>query len=239
MKLTVIIPAHNEEAIIASCLEALVAQTMKEGVDVIVVDNGSTDKTAEIVESFTPRLNVRVVREDRLGRGSARVRGCKEATGDILLSTDADAIVPPDWVSSFVEFLQDHPNDLAVTSPPRINDCSFFQNVIFNAFVPHFTRIFNCMFFGHPGLYGFSFAIRKEAYERSGGFSADDDAYEDLMLAERVHKLGRIGWIREPCVLFSGRRFKHGLLGGWLEYVRTFYKKFIMKKKTVLLTNKR
>lgn len=239
MKISVIIPAHNEETAITQCLEALAKQTVQEPFQVIVVDNASTDHTREAAEKMKGTLSVRVIDEPVKGRGAARATGFAAATGEILFSTDADTIVPPQWISSFLDYFEQHENVVALTSPPSITDCSPVRNFIFNTFVPTATHWFNLLYFHHPGLYGFSFAIRKNAYDQSGGFSANDDAYEDLMLASRVHQRGKIEWLPHVPVLFSGRRFRKSLLRGWWEYIQSFIQKFMLKQQTVLLADKR
>lgn len=239
MKYSVIIPAYNEEASIAHCLEALTKQTIAEPFEVIVVDNRSTDATSAIARKFATKLNLRVLYEKKQGRGAARATGFAAAKGDFLFSTDADAMVPPEWMESFVEFFMEHPDAAAVTSTATIDSCTPMQNAMFNALLPY---CIDCdrLLLGHPGLFGFSFAITKQAYEAAGGFSPDDDAYEDLVLASKVSKNGGdVYMIREPKVLFLGRRFEDGLLRGWLEYVGTFMQKFVLRKKTVLLSNVR
>lgn len=236
VRFSVVIPAFNEEKNIGKCLEALTRQTTREPFEVILVDNGSTDGTVREARRFAKRLRLRIVRERRRGRGAARTRGFREAEGAILLSTDADAMVPPRWIAGLTRILLRDASAAAVTGTPRITDCAPMQNAVFNATIPHFLRA-NLLLLRHHGLSGFSFAIRKDAYERAGGFNPNTDAYEDLDLALRVHHVGKILFSDRYPVEFSGRRFKNGLLKGWLEYCVTFVQKFILRKERVLLRN--
>src|SRR5579871_2615827 len=93
MKVSVVIPAHNEEKTIGKTLESLCHQTISPD-EIIVVDNACTDKTAQIAHSF----GVRVVREEVQGITTARNRGFNEAKYDIIARTDADSVVSPTWV---------------------------------------------------------------------------------------------------------------------------------------------
>ena len=97
LKITVIIPCLNEEQGIE-----LVLNRMPEFVDeVIVVDNNSTDRTADVAES----LGARVIREDVRGYGRAYKRGFGFATGDVIVTLDGDHSYPPDAISYLLEAL--------------------------------------------------------------------------------------------------------------------------------------
>lgn len=100
LSISVIIPAHNEEKTLGICLESLARMTYPaECLEVIVVDNGSTDRTREVAESFSKRLNLKVL-EKRDGTISAvRNWGARAARGEIFAFTDADCEVPRDWLT--------------------------------------------------------------------------------------------------------------------------------------------
>jgi hypothetical protein len=94
-KITVIIPCLNEEQGIES-----VMRRMPEFVDeVIVVDNGSTDRTSEVAESY----GAKVIREDVRGYGRAYKTGFASASGDIIITLDGDQSYPPDAISYLLE----------------------------------------------------------------------------------------------------------------------------------------
>jgi cellulose synthase/poly-beta-1,6-N-acetylglucosamine synthase-like glycosyltransferase len=102
--ISVIVPAYNARATIESCLTALQSQTLEaEGYELIVVDDGSTDGTAALVEPF----DVRLIRQANAGPASARNRGAEEAQGDLLLFTDADCAPAPDWIERMVKAFSD------------------------------------------------------------------------------------------------------------------------------------
>jgi len=94
--ISVVIPAFNEERIIADCLDALAAQT--DPVDeIVLVDNGCTDRTVEIAGRYPL---VRVVAEPRKGITYARNAGFDAATGDVIARIDADSVAAPDWAAT-------------------------------------------------------------------------------------------------------------------------------------------
>ncbi len=232
---TVVIPAFNEETIIGSCLEALCHQDTDSTFEVIVVDNRSSDRTGEVARGYASRLNLTVLREEKPGRGSARAAGFAAAGGDVLFSTDADAIVPSHWISSHLFELETHPEAVAVTGPARIVDLTPWKNALLTHAFPVYIRI-GMFFMGYTCMNGFNFSIRKNAYTASGGFDPEADAQEDMDLTLRVRKQGGIRYIPVGPVI-SGRRFRDGLLKAWIEYAKTFWLRFILKKRRVLLSN--
>ncbi|MBI3485498.1 glycosyltransferase [Candidatus Daviesbacteria bacterium] len=233
---SVIIPAFNEQKNIAICLQSLVDQQTNYPFEVIVVDNNSTDKTSEMAYKFKKKLDLKVVNEEKQGRGIARWRGFNEAKGEILLSLDADTKVPANWLDSLVKAL-DQKKVAAVTTAVKINDCSVLTNTLFNLTQPLVLQLYRVLT-GHLWLNGFSFGIKKEIYQKSGGFNPNLQAQEDLDLGFRVAKLGKIKSI-DLVVIFSGRRFKHGLLTGALPYFKTFFQLYYMKKEDIYLSNPR
>lgn len=95
MKVSVIIPTYNEEKVIGECLKSLSKQTYKE-MEVIVVDDGSTDKTADVIST------IHLLRQKHEGPGAARNLGAKHTKGDILVFVDADMTFEPDFIKKLV-----------------------------------------------------------------------------------------------------------------------------------------
>lgn len=100
--ISVIIPAYNSEKIIGECLTALKAQTFKD-FEIIVVDDGSTDGTANEAE----KLGARVIRQAHAGPAVARNLGVKECKGDIVVFTDADCIPDSRWLENVLKPFSD------------------------------------------------------------------------------------------------------------------------------------
>lgn len=75
----------------------------------LVIDNGSTDNTADVVASFADRLPIRCVREDVPGLSNARNRGVSEANGTYICWTDDDVILDPNWLAAYVDAFEKHP----------------------------------------------------------------------------------------------------------------------------------
>lgn len=105
--ISVVIPARNEERYIAGALASVAAQTWPAGrLEAVVVDNGSTDATAEVVQAFRlaePRLAVRLVDHPERGCAGAKNRGAELARGHYLVFLDADSRMAPDLAARVVE----------------------------------------------------------------------------------------------------------------------------------------
>lgn len=99
MKASIIIPAYNEEKDIGECLESLKRQSYK-NMEIIVVDDGSTDRTKEIVKSFN---KVRLIKGEHKGAGFSRNLGAKECKGKILVFVDADMTFGGDYVEKLIK----------------------------------------------------------------------------------------------------------------------------------------
>lgn len=103
--LSVIIPAHNRAEYLGDAVLSVCEQMMPpEEYEVIVVDNGSTDETREVVESIASEHSiVRYIYESRIGLHNARHAGARESTGEILVYIDEDVIVPPGWLQTMAK----------------------------------------------------------------------------------------------------------------------------------------
>ncbi len=226
---SVVIPAFNEEKVIGSTLEAFTKQTFKD-FEVIVVDNDSTDKTAEVVKRYLKKLPLRLLTEKKRARGIARAAGFEAATGTILLSTDADTIVPPQWIKTFLKYFDD-PEIVGVTSPATTDDLDTeWQKFLYRLFGYPTIELYRLLF-GHYWMNGFSMGIRKETYKKSGGLNTTMNAFDDIEFGFRVKKLGKIKYDRIAPVAASARRYKEkGVLGVFVEYLVLFTK---MKTKGV------
>lgn len=235
--ISIVIPAFNEEDDIGFCLGSLIKQQTSQPYEVVIVDNGSTDQTTSIVNSYSNRLNIRLCSESIHGRGAARARGCKEAQGDILACTDADAILPPHWLERIARHFKDV-TIVAVTGPQKVNDLSPVKSAIFNLLQPAAMHIYRILM-GHYWMNGFNCAVRKSVYDSVGGFKTNLDAYEDNELARRVAKAGKIKYSKDLEVIASGRRFKPSFLKGLWTYAKTYIEMFFLKKERVLLSNVR
>lgn len=117
MRLSVVIPAYNEERYLDACLRAIQAQSVMPD-EVIVVDNNSTDKTALIAGQYP---FVTVIREKKQGLRFARNAGMDAATGDLIGRIDADTIIGPKWCERALQLFANPAIDAATGA------CSYYD----------------------------------------------------------------------------------------------------------------
>ena len=111
LDITVIICTRNRAAQLANALESVVKLRIPKGLrwELVVVDNGSSDNTAEVVASFRDRLPARVVREESAGLSHARNRGVTEAAGRYICWTDDDVLLDPEWLAAYAAAFSRYP----------------------------------------------------------------------------------------------------------------------------------
>jgi glycosyltransferase involved in cell wall biosynthesis len=108
--LSVVIPALNEEALLPACLKSIRQQDAGEPFEVIVVDNGSIDRTAEIARAW----GARVVPCPERGVAHARQAGLEAARGDVIVQMDADAVLPPGALARVASWFNDRSEERRV-----------------------------------------------------------------------------------------------------------------------------
>lgn len=122
MKVSVIVPVHNQEHNLERCVTSLVDQTHND-IEIILVENGSTDRSLELCDEFTKRDGrVSVVHLDGAGVSLARNTGLGAAFGPLVMFCDSDDWVEPDWVRSLHDCLVGGDFDLAVGGYTRVTE---------------------------------------------------------------------------------------------------------------------
>lgn len=233
MKLSVAIPAHNEEKYIAHCLESLARQDFPGELEIIVCLNLCTDKTEEIVRDYakTSPWPVTIVSEIRKGVGWARQAACCAASGEIIASADADAIYPRDWAARIVRAFAEDPELVVLYGPVRLQGFGAFWKLvhpILNDAITHLGRPF-----GWHNVIGSNFAMRREAFLAVGGFNTAFKALEDHEIVRRLRRLGRVRYDAHLVAYASARRYNR--LGVWKTirfYGRNAVRALVFKRET-------
>lgn len=205
-KVSVVVPAYNEEATIARCLRSLVEQSLpRDQFEIIVVDNNCTDNTIKIAETFG---SIRVISETTPGVGAARATGWQAATGDIIVSTDADCEVPKHWLKKIVSYFDSHPDVVASSSGYLFYDRDFFVNWIVRIFEHSLVALSWFLAGGVMALTANNMAVRRSIYCQTAGLDRTLQFGEDLNLAKKLHQFGTIRWVFNNRVKTSARRYQ-------------------------------
>jgi len=115
---TVIVPAYNEENSIGRCIESLLNQDYKGALEIIIVNDGSKDETAEIVNKYPVKF---INLKKNVGKANALNRGIEDATGDIIVFSDGDSNMEVNAISSIVKCFHNNPDAHMVTGNVLIN----------------------------------------------------------------------------------------------------------------------
>ncbi len=199
--ISVIVPTYNEEAGIKACLVSLCHQTLpRNEYEIIVVDGNSKDRTREIAQEYADEVFIQTSKKV----GGARNDGIMRANGDIVATTDADCIIPPQWL----EIIR---NDFK-----KGNIAQLYGTVYpIEEGIKHKLSLLGANSFSRIGYYthtvyytlGCNTAFDKESFMRAGMYRCID-AGDDLEIARRIRKIGRVKFDGRMKVGFSMRRYQ-------------------------------
>jgi glycosyltransferase involved in cell wall biosynthesis len=188
---SVVMPAFDEEAFVAEAVESVLAQTY-DRFELIVVDDGSADRTGSIVSGFP---GVRVVRRgQRGGPAAARNAGLGVARGDYWAIFDADDVMPPERLECQVEFLREHASVEMVLG---------LTEAFVNPGEPrpaHWNPAWDGgPYHGHPG----TILARRAVLDRVGWFDESLELGSDMQWMARAKLAGvRMGQLEHPCLRY-------------------------------------
>ncbi len=239
-KVSVIVPAWNEQNGIITTVEALLLSTYK-NLEIIVVDNASTDNTARnvlaLIQSRTnrhrakrnkSRIVVKYAYESKQGKGHALNHGLSIAKGEIILSIDADCYVPPQTVSNFVKYFED-PNVMAAVGNVRIGNTDTILGVVqyleflFSFYFKKAESLVNTIYI----IGGAAGAFRREVFEKVGSYSATNIT-EDIELSVRIQSHGmKIVYAPDALVYTEGAVTLAGLMKQRLRWKRGRFETFM------------
>jgi glycosyltransferase involved in cell wall biosynthesis len=195
MRVSVVVPAYNEEKMLSRCLESLKAQTHP--CEIVVCDNNSGDRTREMAARHADR----VVVEKEPGALHALNTGMRHASGDLIAVTGADCVVPPDWVEKFARRFSD----------PVMVGC--YGPV--NSLEGRHSRYFSAMNYVEKacirtGLWfviqGANCMLRRDVLEKVGYFDPSVKVFEENGLFRKIKKHGKVRFVTSNPIRASGRR---------------------------------
>ncbi len=214
-RFSIIVAARNEEKCIGSCLEFLAKlEYPKKLYEIIVVNDRSTDATEKIVQEYQRKYPIiRLISLDNItsdlpGKKNALNEAIKASTNEILAFTDADSIVPPQWLTILSEYFEPTVGAVAGYSPFEEHSIETLSAKIGDGFLRYEEMKNSSATAAGIGLKnaymctGRNFAYRKKVFEQVGGFqkikhsiSGDDDLLIQLMQKETTWE---IRYMSEP-----------------------------------------
>lgn len=186
MKVSVIVPVHNNQESIKKCVEALLGQNYpNNGYEVIVVDDGSDDGTAGVVKAYP----LKYIYQKNQGPAAARNRGAGEAKGDIILFTDSDCVPDGNWISEMVKPFKTH-DVVAVKGAYKTNQRALTARFAQIEFEERFNMLKKAGSIDMVDTYSAGF--RRDVFLEMKGFDTSFPVAnnEDTELSYRMSRLG-------------------------------------------------
>lgn len=182
---SIVIPVRNGASTIEGCLRSALSQEGVGDVEVILVDNGSTDGTCDVAG----RLGVKVVHQPKRGRSAARNAGIRAAKGDRIGLLDADCRAPRDWIRTALPFLSESWMGATQARVQKYGQAGPG---------PEFTQVHYLL----PFLDTCAMVIRRDAFEAARGFDEELPRVVDMDYSFRLLACGyALGWIPEVTVV--------------------------------------
>lgn len=236
MKFSVVIPAFNENEHIASAVQAVHGQVLKEDdtMEVIVVDNNSSDGTSDAAMAALGE-NGKVIIEKEAGPNYARQRGFLESTGDVICFIDSDCKIPSDWIASIRHEIEK--GAVAVSGPYYYTFSQGYQSWLNKLYawvvLPYLPSVLRIVFWRKAAVViGGNFAATREAIQKIGGIPPikfwGDDAVIGMMLVRRA---GKVKFARKVWAETSARRYEEK--GFWrvnYKYTQAYFRAFFAKE---------
>lgn len=235
MKISVIVCAYNEEKYIAKTLESIEQSCGPELLEIVVVNNASTDKTKEIALTYK---KVRVVDELSKGLTKARQAGLNAAQAEVLAYLDADTLVNKEWFNALIKEFNNNSELVCLSGPYIYYDLPGMKNFFIRTWTNFWIWIWHWFIFkivttkqGYV-IMGGNFSAKKQALIKAGGFDSRIAFYgEDTDIARRLSLVGKVKFIKEFAVKTSARRFEsEGLIWTAIKYLINYLSIVLFKK---------
>ena len=241
-KVSVLIPAFNEEKYILHTLNALIKQNYPR-FEIIIANNASTDRTALLVQQFiethSTSLVIRLVHENRKGTNFARECARQAATGSVIAQLDADCLPPSDWLRKGVALLCRN-GRVAVTGPYDYfdgNGLMRFGTMLSQKIIYPLINIAVQLTGKAAILIGGNAFIRSEVLDRCGGYNTSLTFYgDDVDLGKNLSRFGRVDYIPSLIQRSSSRRYKANGFWEVNKKYQSFFWNLVWNKKDLLQT---
>lgn len=201
-KISVIVPLYNKEHYIANVIESVLKQTFQD-FEILVINDGSKDKGAEIVLKYTADIRIRLINQENQGVSIARNRGVSEAKSDIVAFLDADDEWRPNFLETILFLFEKYPEaGLYATAHAIYIDNKFSHSIVLPP--KDQDRIIKSYFkehiiFGKPIIQTSACAMPKDIFLKIGGFDTKFRVGQDQELFNRVALYYDIAYTPQVC----------------------------------------
>ena len=236
-KVSVIIPAWNEEVGLVKTVKTVVASTYSD-LEVVVVNDGSTDKSDELMKEFLKdhtatksTVPIVYIYKENGGKGNALNDGIKASTGEIIISIDADCVLLPDTVSNFVKHFENEKVMAAVGNVKIGNQTTVLETLqylefLFSFYFKKADSLFNTIYI----IGGAAGAFRRSVFEQVGFYSSENIT-EDIDLSVRIQKAGmKIVYAADAIVYTEAATTIKGLAAQRLRWKRGRFQTFFQHR---------
>lgn len=202
IKVSVIVPTYNEEKHIKSCLDSIIENDLKE-IEIIVINDGSTDSTKEILEEYKNKYDIiKVIEKENEGQGSARNIGIDLAKGEFLTFVDADDEIHNNMLSKMYEKLQKEQADICVCDYFEINK----DNKVVKKAIPQKTEDIKKDYI--VSIAGpCNKLIRTEILKKNSLYFPKTGIYEDIAIVPLIATyINKIVYLEEPLYYYYIRQ---------------------------------
>ena len=201
IKISIVIPALNEEKLLPECLASLGNQDYGGEYEIIVADNGSTDDTAGIARKFGAKV---VSCPERKGVFYARQAGADAACGEIIAQADADTVYPRDWLQRIADQFASHPEAVAVSGRFIYGNSPWWAK--FEYLLRHSVNRLTAALFARPLVVsGATFAFYRRAFLLVNGYRGLSYSADQYGICARLSKAGKVLYDENLFVLTSAR----------------------------------
>ena len=207
--ISVVIPLFNNEHEVARAVNSVLAQTHQPD-EILIVDDGSTDMSAEIAARMTDG-RIRLLRQLNQGVSAARNTGTNNAVCDTIAFLDADDEWKPDFLGTILDLINSHPScsvfgtGYIYCEKSGLVRAPILQGVPSGEWAGELTSYFRVASLSDPPLWSSAIAIRKEALQSIGGFPVGIKVGEDLLTWARLALKHRIAYNTRACSIFHLR----------------------------------
>jgi glycosyltransferase involved in cell wall biosynthesis len=199
VKLSVIVPAYNEANYIRGILTSLRKQTFTD-FEIIVKDGESSDETVEVARKHADKI----ISSKDISVSDARNQGAKHAGGDVLVFADADTVLLPNMLQRIADLMENEKmvggSCRKIPANRNVLDRLVYEFVNLSTFIGVYLHV--------GGAHGNCMFIRKDVFEKIGGFNQKIHIAEEQELVRKAMRFGKFVFLLDYCVIEHPRRLQ-------------------------------